>query len=99
MKIKFIQSGGFAGIVKEANIDTDKIPKDTADFFQDIITNADFFNLQLKDEQPMPDVEQIYITVEQEDKSHMISFSTLNIPEKLKPLVDEIQKQMEIKKF
>ncbi|MHA1269537.1 MAG: protealysin inhibitor emfourin [Candidatus Helarchaeota archaeon] len=99
MKIKFVQSGGFAGLTKEADVNTDDLSEEDAKFFQDIIDQVDFFNIQTKDTQPLPDVEQIYINVEKEGKKHMVSWSLLDIPDQLKPLIDKLKKQAEIKKF
>jgi hypothetical protein len=99
MKIKFVQTGGFAGLTKEAEIDTGTISTDEKSVLQKAIEDSDFFNIQTQDSEPMPDAEQFYITVEQEGKSHMVGFNMMNVPEKLKPLVDNLKKQAKVKQF
>ena len=98
MKIKFVQSGGIAGLTKEAEIDTDKTSKDETKFYQKIIDKSKFFQLQSKDTVPKPDMEQIFITVEKEGQSHMVQLNILNIPKDLNPLIDDLKKRAQIKK-
>jgi len=99
LKIKFIQTGGFAGLTKEAEIDTDEEPEENATLIHKVIEKSGFFNLQSKDSEPKPDVEQFYITVEKEGQSHMVQLDTLNMPEDLKLLIDNLKKRAKIKQF
>ena len=99
MKIKFVQTGGFAGLTKEAEVDTDAISADEKSVLHKAIEDSDFFNIQTQDSEPMPDAEQVYITVEEEGKSHMVSFNVMNLPDNLKPLVDDLKKQAKVKQF
>ena len=99
MKIKFVQSGGFAGLTKEAEIDTDIEPEEEANFHQKAIEDSDFFNLQSQDSEPKPDVEQIFISVEKEGTKHMVQLDSLTIPENLKPLVEDLKKRAKVKQF
>jgi hypothetical protein len=99
MKIKFVQSGGFAGLTKEAEVNTDEISEEEKNLLQKAIDDSDFFSLQTQDSEPMPDAEQFFITVEKEGESHMVNFNTQNIPETLKPLVDDLKKQTKVKQY
>jgi len=99
MKIKYIQTGGFAGLTKIAEIDTDKLSANEAEVYKKFIKESDFFNIpSIDDSRSLPDVENIIIKVEDEGKSHSVRFNILNIPNKLKPLVDNLQKLAKIKK-
>ncbi|MHA1275855.1 MAG: protealysin inhibitor emfourin [Candidatus Helarchaeota archaeon] len=99
MKIKFVQTGGFAGITKEAEIDTDLEPEESTSAIQKALDESQFFSLQSKDSAPRPDMEQFFITVEKEGQSHMVQLDTMNIPEKLKPLINDLKKRAKIKQF
>lgn len=101
MKIKMIQSGGIAGLTKEAQVDTDAddLSTDELNTLQKAIKDSNFFTLQSKDTEPMPDMEQIYITVEQEGKEHMVQMTSADIPAPLKPLVEDLKKHAKIKQF
>ena len=91
MKIKYIKSGGFAGLMKKVEIDTTDISKDESEFFNTIIDTTDFFNYQTKDTEPMPDMEQIFISVEKGGKTHTVQLNALNIPEQFKPLIEKLR--------
>ncbi|MHA1427807.1 MAG: protealysin inhibitor emfourin, partial [Candidatus Helarchaeota archaeon] len=52
MKIKFVQTGGFAGITKEAEIDTDLEPEESTSAIQKALDESQFFSLQSKDSAP-----------------------------------------------
>ena len=99
MKIKFVQTGGFAGITKEAELDITTLPEEEAVLLRNAVEQSGFFDLQSKDSEPMPDMEQFYITVEIEGKSHIVRLTTLDIPVPLKPLVEDLKKHAKIKQF
>ncbi|MGQ4646380.1 protealysin inhibitor emfourin [Lyngbya aestuarii] len=88
MKIKFRQTGGFAGLAKSIEIDTEQIATDEADRLKSLVNQSSFFDVPQPISQTMPDQELYSITVESQGRSHQLHLSRSSVPGQLKALVD-----------
>jgi hypothetical protein len=93
MKIKFRQTGGFAGLTKAVEIDTAQLSPNEAEVMTLMVDRASFFEVSAPPSQAMPDREQYSISIESEGRSHQIDLGASNIPAQLKELVDYLAKK------
>jgi hypothetical protein len=98
MKIKFRQSGGFAGLVKSVEIDLDDLSGEEAEELKSLIEQADFFELPEPPRQTLPDMEQYSISIEAEGKTRKIHVGRSNRPDNLKPLIKHLAKKAKYEK-
>lgn len=87
MKIKFRQTGGFAGLAKSIEIDCDKIPADEAKFLRSLLDQSGFFDLPEPVQRGMPDEEQYSVEVEAVGRLRKIYMNRSSVPDNLKPLI------------
>jgi emfourin len=98
MKVYFERSGGFAGMVTSANVDTQTLPPSEAHEIQNLIENSHFFDLPSKSPQPSKakkgaaDYFTYKITVQNDEKEHTVQFNDINMQTKIKPLIDFLVK-------
>jgi hypothetical protein len=89
MKIKFRQTGGFAGLTKSANIDADQLPDNETGMLRTWIEQANFWSMPKPSSgRSLPDQEQYSITIEADGRSRTLHMSYSSVPTELKPLVD-----------
>jgi hypothetical protein len=95
MRIYYEQSGGFAGIVINAVVDTNSLPADEVNKIQDLVNKANFFSLNSVSSQSEVGADYFHhkITVEMEDnkngqkKKHTLEIYDPAVPSQLKPLI------------
>lgn len=98
MKIKFRQTGGFAGLTKAIQIDTATLPPNAAEALKLMVENSSFFEISPPSPSSMPDREQYSISIESEGRSHQLNLGASNLPAQLKELVDYLAKQAQYEK-
>lgn len=97
MKINFERTGGFTAIPFRANLDTDSMPPDQAREVEDLVRQADFFNLPASIESggpagtPGADRFQYKISVESQGRTHTVRTTEVSAPEELLPLIDYLE--------
>lgn len=65
MKINYERSGGFAGITKRSEIDTDKLPKGSANEIHDLVSKVDLKSVLKSGTKPsIPDSFQYRLSIE-----------------------------------
>lgn len=98
MKIYFERSGGFAGILTRASVDTSSLPSEQAGQIQNMVENANFFNLsptQPRSKHCPADYFTYKITVEADDgRSHTLECTDIAMQPSIKPLIDFLGKQV-----
>ena len=93
-KIFFERSGGFMGRTVRATIDLENLPDDLAETLEEMLDEADFFELPADlTRPPMPDAFTYTITVDTEAKHHSVRVSDATAPDDLRPLLEELNKQ------
>jgi hypothetical protein len=91
MKISFQRTGGFTGIPVTLNVDIDSLPEPDASTLRQMVKNADFFDLTESHlEKQIPDGFQYAITVEDKGQHRTIEATDVTLPEKLRPLVNDL---------
>ena len=90
MNIKFVRSGGFAGIRLAGSFDTQQLLPDQADTLDKLVRDAGFFSLpeQIKPSSPGPDRFQYQVTISSSGQNHSIMVEDSVIPDPLRPLLD-----------
>ena len=77
-----------------ATIDLDDLPDEQAELLDDLLDEADFFELPDDLTKPaIPDAFTYNITVFNDDKQHSVRVSDATAPDDLRPLLDELSKQ------
>lgn len=93
-KIFFERSGGFMGRKVTATLDLNELPNDLAETLEEMLDEADFFELPADlTRPPMPDAFTYTITVSSENKQHSVRVTDATAPNELRPLLDELNKQ------
>jgi hypothetical protein len=92
MKIDFKRSGGFAGMLVEASIDTATLPPDQADKLHQLVQNAGFFDLPARPGGPAKGADQFQytVTVKEEGRRHSVETSDGTAQASLRPLLREL---------
>lgn len=98
MKIKFQQSGGFAGLVKSVEVDCNGLSDEEFGVLKSLVEQAKFFDLPEPDSQTMPDMEQYSISVEAEGRTREMHLSRSTVPKELKPLIKHMAKKAKYEK-
>jgi len=90
MRIEFVRSGGFAGILLSARIDLEKLPPDESAILELHINEANFFDLpeQIKPASPMPDRFEYQVTVSSSQRTHTVTVSESLVTDQLRPLLE-----------
>ncbi len=97
MKIRFTQSGGFAGLVKEAQVDSDQVPNDEAGRLQAMVDEA-LLEAIPEVRRALPDEEQYHIEIEIETRRETILVARSAVPGPLRPLVEYLEQRAEYEK-
>jgi hypothetical protein len=91
MKVYFEQSGGFAGRTVATTINSDTLSSEESKQLEDLIEDANFFNLTSKllpsGEEGAADYFSYDITIEKQELKHRVETTDISMPQSLKPLV------------
>jgi hypothetical protein len=98
MKINFERSGGFAGMLSTVSVDTSSLPSEQAAQIQNIVEDANFFNLSSTPPPPKrgpADYFNYKITVEAENgRKHTVECTDIAMQPSIKPLIDFLGMQV-----
>ena len=88
MKISYRRTGGFAGMVMSFDIDTESLTAEEAEEIQELVDDADFFELPKIIPSTAAGVDrfQYKLTIE-----HTIEVGEAAVPETLEPLLDKLR--------
>ena len=93
-KILFERTGGFMGRKVSVTIDLDDLPEEQADVLDELLDEADFFELPADLTRPaIPDAFTYNITVFSDDEQHSVRVSDATAPDDLRPLLEELSQQ------
>ena len=96
MKIHFERSGGFAGMLTTVSVDTSLLPSEQAGQIQNIVEDANFFNLTSAPPPPKRGVADYFIykiTVE-DGRKHTVECTDIAMQPSIKPLIDFLGTQV-----
>ncbi|MBN1451215.1 MAG: hypothetical protein JW963_09390 [Anaerolineales bacterium] len=98
-KIFFERTGGFMGRKVSTAIDLDDLPDEQAELLDDLLDEADFFELPADLTRPaMPDAFTYNITVSSDERQHSVRVSDSTAPDDLRPLLEELSKQARMRR-
>ncbi|MGD8402148.1 MAG: hypothetical protein PVJ21_00705 [Anaerolineales bacterium] len=93
-KIYYERTGGFMGRKVSVTINIDNLPEDQAELLDDLLDEADFFELPADLTKPtMPDSFTYNITISSEERQHSVRVSDTTAPDDLRPLLEELSRQ------
>jgi hypothetical protein len=93
-KILFERTGGFMGRKVSVTIDLEDLPEEQAEELDELLDEADFFELPADLTKPdIPDAFTYNITVFSDDEQHSVRVSDATAPDDLRPLLEELSNQ------
>jgi hypothetical protein len=93
MKIKFRQSGGYAGLRMGCELDTNLLSPEEATKLQSLVEQSDIFQTKSDRSENTADLIDYEITIETKAAKRQVTFDDLTLPEKILPLLDYLQSQ------
>jgi hypothetical protein len=93
MKIRLERSGGFAGMTRTFEVDTDALPEEQRELVTGLVHNANFFALPsslASADTGGADQFSYRISIESDGGTHTIEMSEASVPNSLTPLIDWI---------
>lgn len=97
MKIKIEQSGGFTGIPKSVEIDTNNLPSDIANAVRTIVNKKRSNTTNISAPRGAADYLNYKITIEDGKKNKVIEYNQFNADEELRSLISFVKKNSSIK--
>ncbi|WP_309741734.1 protealysin inhibitor emfourin [Chamaesiphon sp. OTE_20_metabat_361] len=91
MKIKFRQSGGYAGLRMGYDLDTNLLPIEEAAELQSLVQGSGVVQSQSSRSENAADLINYEITIETKEGTRQIAFDDLTLPESIIPLLDYLQ--------
>ncbi|MFH1267769.1 MAG: protealysin inhibitor emfourin [Planctomycetota bacterium] len=97
MKIRFRQSGGFAGLAKVAEVDSEQVPGDEVDRLRTMVEQA--LAEAAGDSTPaLPDEEQYCVEIEIHERRETLLVARSSVPGPVRPLIEYLEKLAEYEK-
>lgn len=93
MKIKFRQSGGYAGLRTGYDLDLNSLPTDEAKKVQDLVTASGILQTSSNRSKNAADLINYEISIESSQGTHQISLDDLTLTENILPLLDYLQER------
>jgi hypothetical protein len=91
MKVKFSQSGGYAGLRRGCELDTNSLPADQAAKLQSLVEQSGILEAKSGHAPHARDLFNYDITVETTQGDRTVSFDDLSLPEGVEPLLEYLQ--------
>ncbi len=90
MRITFTRSGGVAGLLLTATVDTDQLAAPEAARVRELVENAGYFKLpaRIRSRQRQPDRFQYDLTIEDGSRQRTVTIDEEALPPTLRPLLD-----------
>lgn len=92
MRVKFLQSGGFAGTVKGCELDTKSLSAEATEKLEELIRDSGIAGSRELSSESGRDMQQYEITVEMGRRSASLTFDDGTVPEAVKPLLSFLKK-------
>ena len=91
MKVKFLQSGGYAGLRMGCNLDTDSLPAEEAATLESLVEQSGIFQAQSGSKLSGRDLLNYTIAIETNEGDRQVSFDDLSKPDGVMPLLKYLQ--------
>lgn len=93
MKVRFRQTGGFAGLSRGCELDDATLPRPEAANLRRLVERSQIQDGQATGPEGARDLTTYEITVETDDGVRTAAFDDLTIPKQLQPLMDYLQRR------
>ena len=93
MKIKFRQSGGYAGLRMGCDLDLNSLPTDEAKKVQALVKESGVLQTSTNRTKNAADLINYEITIESSEGTHQITLDDLTLTENILPLLDYLQER------
>lgn len=93
MKIKFRQSGGYAGLRMGCEIDLGSLPPQEANRLTALVEHSGILQATSQRTPNAADLFTYEFTIETKDRNQQVSFDDMSLPEPIRPLLDYLQGQ------
>lgn len=93
MKIKFRQSGGFAGLLSGCDLDTASMPPAEASQLESLVRESQILQLKSAGDTQARDQFNYQIAIETSEGSHQVLLDDSTLPARVEPLLDYLRKQ------
>jgi hypothetical protein len=91
MKIKFRQSGGYAGLRMGCDLDTNSLSSDEATQLESLVNTSGILQANSGRSENAADLISYEMTIETQSGTHQVKFDDLTLPESVLPLLDYLQ--------
>jgi hypothetical protein len=91
MRIRFQQSGGYAGLIKGCELDTESLPPEEAMVIHSLVKKSNIKGNQKFITRDARDLRTYSITVEKNEESNSISFDDMTVPEGVQELLSFLE--------
>lgn len=91
MRIRFRQAGGYAGLIRGCEFDTDSLSPEEAEAFQSLVRKSKIRGNRMLITRDARDLRTYSITVEKDDESNSISFDEMSTPREVKELLSFLE--------
>lgn len=91
MKIKFRQSGGYAGLIRGCELDTNLLPPDEAAQLESLVKKSGILQAKSVHSENAADLINYKITIQTQKDIYQVTFDDLTLPENVLPLLDYLQ--------
>lgn len=94
MRVRFVQSGGFAGLVKECVLDTATLDASGAAQLETLVRESGLHPAKPARSRRGRDLRTYEVTIEEGGKAFTVAFDDETVPEAAKPLLAHLRKQV-----
>ena len=91
MRLRFDQSGGYAGLLKGCEIDTTALPSEKAKELEELVEASEISSGEFLSKSSR-DLHQYEITIEEGGSKTSVIFDDESIPQSAKPLISYLKK-------
>jgi hypothetical protein len=88
MKVRYRQTGGFAGLVLGCELDTEKLPRSEAEELMRLVQRAALDTVGIKKSSRGRDLTNYEMIVQDNGRTTKASFDDMTVPANVQPLLD-----------
>jgi len=93
MKVRFRQSGGFAGLVLGCDLDTSTLPPAEAQELTRLVKQANLEKIQTRRSEKARDLQNYEIAVESNEMTAKATFDDMSVDANVEPLLDFLRQR------
>jgi hypothetical protein len=93
MKVRFRQSGGFAGLVLGCDLDTSTLPPAEAQELTRLVKQANLEKIQLRRSEKARDLQNYEVAVEGDGITAKATFDDMSVDANVEPLLDFLRQR------